>query len=72
MGSNLEDIVDSSQLKNEAPPKFTADTQLSPERYIARIGDKFSVFCEAQGHPHPTISWFKDSNPVDGLAYTKG
>ena len=72
VGSNVESVVDPSKPNNVAPPTFTSDTKLSPERYIARVGDKFSVFCQARGHPEPTISWFKDSKPIDDLVYSKG
>ena len=51
------------------PPRFTSETKSSPERYIARIGDKLSIFCEAQGNPAPIISWFKDGKSIDTIAY---
>ena len=54
------------------PPIFTPDTKSSPERYIARIGDKFSVFCEAIGNPTPSIIWFKDNMPVDRIVHSEG
>ena len=53
------------------PPRFTSETKSSPERYIARIGDKLSIFCQAQGNPAPTISWFKDGKSIDTIAYAK-
>ena len=54
------------------PPTLSSETKSSPERYIARIGDKFSVFCEARGHPNPTITWFKDDKPIDNIIFSKG
>ena len=53
-------------------PNFTSDTKSSPERYIARIGDKFSVFCEAIGNPNPRITWFKDNIPIDRIVHSEG
>ena len=69
--NNYGSVVDLSSTKNLGPPTFTSDTNTSPERYIARIGDRFSVFCEAKGNPNPTISWFKDNKPIDNIIQSK-
>ena len=70
---NSGNIVDRiSMQNNNGPPIFTADTLSSPERFIARIGDKFSIFCEATGNPEPLITWFKDSEPINNIIHFKG
>ena len=68
---NSNDKRGSESYKPLGPPRFTSETKSSPERYIARIGDKLSIFCQAQGYPAPVISWFKDGKPIDTIAYAK-
>lgn len=68
-GNNLDT---SPVLHNAVSPVLTAATKSSPERYIARIGDTFRVFCEARGNPEPSIVWSKDGKPIDDLTHYKG
>ena len=68
---NYNDNKGSESYKALGPPRFTSETKSSPERYIARIGDKLSIFCQAQGNPAPIISWFKDGKSIDTIAYAK-
>ena len=69
--NRIKNSIGSESYKALGPPRFTSETKSSPERYIARIGDKLSIFCQAQGYPAPVISWFKDGKPIDTIAYAK-
>ena len=72
MGINEGSLSKLSSKNFFRPPTFTSETKSSPERYIARIGDKFSVFCEVKGYPNPIITWFKDNIPIDNVVHSTG
>ena len=45
---------------------------ITPNNPVAKEGEPFELRCSSQGgSPDPTIQWFRDNTPLDGLL-TKG
>ena len=43
---------------------------MAPLQYVRKIGETFSVFCEAFGEPTPDITWYKDGHKFSsGVKY---
>ena len=49
-------------------PKFTTETQVAPLHYFRKIGETFSVTCEALGNPIPEIVWLKNGHKLSSGA----
>ncbi len=41
-------------------PKFTQETIVSPPKYVRKVGETFTIVCEAVGNPPPEIIWLKN------------
>ena len=48
------------QESNFLSPHFTTETKVAPLHYFRKIGETFSVTCEALGNPIPEIVWLKN------------
>ena len=57
------------QENNFKAPKFTTETQVAGNRkYFRKIGETFSVTCEALGNPIPEIVWLKNGHKLSSGA----
>ena len=55
---------------NFQSPQFTSETQVAPSHFVRKIGETFSVTCEALGKPNPEIVWLKNGQKLtSGVNY---
>jgi len=50
--------------EKQSRPSFSTETKVAPLHYFRKIGETFSVTCEAMGSPTPEIVWRKDGRLV--------
>ena len=50
--------------ETQSRASFSSETKVAPLHYFRKIGETFSVTCEAMGSPTPEIVWRKDGRLV--------
>ncbi|KAM4877133.1 hemicentin-2 [Thomomys bottae] len=52
------------QLRVLVPPSFRQAPGSTPESVLVRAGDKATLSCDADAYPEPTVTWYKDLQPL--------
>ncbi|KAK4288495.1 hypothetical protein Pmani_038479 [Petrolisthes manimaculis] len=62
--NNLPNHLFSLPTANSLPPGFPY-FRTEPKTKAVEIDHTALLVCDARGNPDPTITWYKDSRPVD-------